>query len=112
MTGDSQKNKWPELAHSTIVAADKKVGDGDEDDRTQRCRSQRIPEASAEDTQLDKNPSADKGANDSQDDVRDAAETAAARDFSCEPASDQSDENPIQKSTWKHRTEVPRANRL
>src|SRR6266850_5829599 len=94
MTGDSQKNKWPELAHSTIVTADKEVGDGDENDRTQRCCSQRVEESAAKNSELGEDPAAEVGANQAEHDVCDAAEAAAARNLSSEPSGDQTEKKP------------------
>src|SRR6266850_2383207 len=94
MTGDSQKNKWPELAHSTIVTADKEVSDGDENDRTQRCCSQRVEETAAKNSELGEDPATEVGTNQAKYDVRDAAESAAACDFAGEPSCNQAEKKP------------------
>ena len=73
-----------------IAAASEKMCDGNKDDSSESSSRKRIPKASAKDAQLDENPAANKGANDSEDDVRNASEPAAARNFSRtsgEPAS-------------------------
>jgi len=85
-----------------MIAANEKMSDGDENNRTERRGRKRIPEPSAENPQLDENPAADEGANDSQDDIRNAAKPAAARDFSSEPTGDQANKDPIEETTRKH----------
>ena len=56
--------------------------DENKDNGAQRGRSERIEEATAPDAQAHEDPSADKRADDAKDNIGDAAEAAAARDFS------------------------------
>ncbi len=77
-----------------IAAASEKMCDGNKDDSSESSSRKRIPKASAKDAQLDENPAANKGANDSEDDVRNASEPAAARNFSREPSCNQAEEQP------------------
>jgi hypothetical protein len=57
-----------------------------------------IEKAPAEDAKLHEYPSADEGADNSKNYVRDAAEAATARDFSGEPSGDQTDDDPAPES--------------
>ena len=91
-----------------MAVAAEEMRDGNEDHSAQRGSRKRVPETSAKDFQLDKNPAADEGSDNSQNDVRNAAKAAAARDFSCEPTADEANEDPIEESVRKHGAEVPR----
>ena len=81
-----------------IAAASEKMCDGNKDDSSESSSRKRIPKASAKDAQLDENPAANKGATDSEDDVRNASEPAAARNFSREPSCNQAQEQPRNES--------------
>jgi hypothetical protein len=70
------------------------MSDGHKDYGSKRGRGKRVPEATAKDSQLGEDPAADKGANQAQNNICDAAEATAARDFSSEPAGDQAKEKP------------------
>jgi len=71
-----------------MMAVDtEKMRDGNENHRAEGGGGKRIPETSAEDLQLNKNPPANERANDSKSDIRDASEAAPPRDFPREPAS-------------------------
>src|SRR5207247_3791508 len=76
-------------------------------DRAERHGREQIPETAAENSELHKNPAADKGADQSENNIRDTAKAAAPRDFSSEPAGDETDQNPIKKAVWKHGADVP-----
>ena len=62
VTGDSwlvtRETQGSELADSTIVAAKKQMGDGDENDSAERCSSQGVEESAAKNSKLDENPAA------------------------------------------------------
>src|SRR5260370_41971251 len=105
VTGDKEQRK-PE--NSMMAIAAEKMGDGNENHGAQRGSGEGVPETTAKNSEFHEHPATNEGTHDSKNDVRDAAETAATCDFSCQPPGGQSNENPIQKSTWKHRTEVPR----
>src|SRR2546430_10225936 len=75
--------------------------------RAERRGRKRIPKTAAENSELHKNPAADKGADQSENNIRDTAKAAAPRDFSSEPAGDETDQNPIEKAVWKHGADVP-----
>src|SRR5437667_10643183 len=94
-------------AELVSVAVGKEMGDGDENHRAERRGRERIPETAAENSELHKNPAADKGADQSENNIRDTAKAAAPRDFYSEPAGDETDQNPIEKAVWKHGAEVP-----
>ncbi len=90
-----------------IAAASEKMRDGNKDDGSESSGRKRIPKASAKDAQLDENPAANKGANDSEDDVRNASESAAARNFPREPSSNETNEKPAGKASGDmHRERV------
>src|SRR5260370_27443693 len=74
--------------------AAEEMRDGNKNHCAQRCSSKRVPKASAEYSEFHENPTANKGAYDSKNNVRDAAEAAAARNFSREPTGDQADQQP------------------
>src|ERR1700722_7546525 len=74
--------------------------DGDQDNCAERCCSQRVEEAAAKDAQFDEDPTAEQGADQTQNNIRDAAITLAAGDFSCQPSGDQSDDNPTDQSAF------------
>jgi len=76
------------------LTAAEEMRDGDENHGAEGGSRERIPEASSEDSKLGKNPAADEGANDSKNNVGDAAKAAPARDFSRKPSRDQADQQP------------------
>src|SRR6266699_6344889 len=90
------------------MIASEKMRDRDEDHRPQRCGGERVPETSTKDLQLHKNPAADEGANDSQNDVRNAAEAPAPRNLSCEPSGDQADQQPSPESVRHCNPDTPK----
>ena len=75
-----------------------KMGDGDQDDRPERCGGERVPEAAAENSELHEDPATDERAYQTENDVCDAAEAAAARDLPREPASDEANQEPADDS--------------
>lgn len=52
-----------------IVAAAEEMRDGNEDHGAERCGSERIPEAAAENSEFHEDPSTDERADESEDDV-------------------------------------------
>src|SRR5580658_5710797 len=62
---------------------------------------ERIKKASAENTKAHEDPAADKRADDAENDVGDAAEAAATRDFSGEPSGNQADDDPAPEAVWE-----------
>src|SRR6266581_1128197 len=90
------------------MIASEKMRDRDEDDRPKCGGGKGIPKAAAEDPQLDENPAADEGANDSQNDVRNAAEAPAPRNLSCEPSGDQADQQPSPESVRHCNPDTPK----
>jgi hypothetical protein len=73
--------------------------DENENDGADGGGSKRIQKSAAINFELYENPSADERTDDSQDNVRDAAKAAAARDFSGKPSGDEADENPAPESS-------------
>ena len=51
-----------------------------------------------DDAKLGENPTADDRADQAEDDVADAAESFAAREFAGEPSRDEAEENPAEKT--------------
>jgi len=92
------KNEWRKSEPSTVVTATEEMRNGDEYDGAKGCGGERVPETSAENLQLHKDPPANERANDSQNDVRDAAEAAATRDLSRKPSGNQTDQQPADDS--------------
>src|SRR5260370_10454119 len=90
----TRKKQTAERKRSMAVTAAEEMGDGNKNHCAQRCSSKRVPKASAEYSEFHENPTANKGAYDSKNNVRDAAEAAAARNFSREPTGDQADQQP------------------
>src|SRR5260370_16575125 len=90
----TRKKQTAERKRSMAVTAAEEMGDGNKNHCAQRCSSKRVPKAAAEYSEFHENPAANEGANDSKNNVRDAAEPAAARDFSREPAGNQADQQP------------------
>src|SRR5260370_39913274 len=80
------------------MIASEKMRDRDENHRPKCCGGKGIPKAAAENSKLHENPTADERANDSQDDVRNAAEAPAPRNLSCEPSGDQPKESPREEA--------------
>src|SRR5207244_258862 len=70
------------------AAAAEEMRDGYDDDRANGGCGETINEATAHDAELYKNPAAEYGADQSEDNVCDTSETLATRKFSSEPASD------------------------
>src|SRR5712664_2723858 len=71
-----------------------KMRDGNENHGAQRCGREGVKKSAAENSQLHKNPAADVGADQSQNNVRDAAVAAAARQFPREPSGHETEEKP------------------
>src|SRR5260370_25343852 len=90
----TRKKQTAERKRSMAVTAAEEMGDGNKNHCAQRCSSKRVPKAAAEYSEFHENPTANEGANDSKNNVRDAAEAAAARDFSSEPSGNQADQQP------------------
>ena len=67
---------------SVVGVASEKVGDGDEDYCAKSCGCERVPESEAMNVEPREHPAADERTHEAENDVRDAAETAAARDLS------------------------------
>ena len=75
-------------------AAGKDARDRYEQDRADRGGGEAAKEPKRDDTQARENPAADYRADETQNNVGDAAEAAAAGDGTGEPSSDEADENP------------------
>src|SRR5437660_12211178 len=82
----------------SVISAAEKMGDGNENNGAERGGSERVEKSAAKNSELSENPASDEGANYSKNNVRDAAEAAAARNFSSEPSSYQTEEKPGNKS--------------
>src|SRR5260370_12423065 len=95
VTGDKEQRK-PEK--SMMAIADEKMGEGNENHGAQGGRGEGVPETAAKNSEFHEHPATNEGTNDSKNDVRDAAEASAARDFSCQPAGDQADQQPSPES--------------
>ncbi len=65
--------------------------DGHENDRSQRGGCQRVEKAAAKNSKFCKNPAAEVRTDQSENDIRYAAEAAAARKFSRKPAGHQAE---------------------
>jgi hypothetical protein len=76
---------------SAILAAES-VRDGDENNGTERGGCERVQKAAAENSQLGENPATEVRPDQSQDNVRDAAEAAAASNLSRKPSGYQAKE--------------------
>jgi len=75
------------------------MGDGDKNYSAEcGCREGK-EKAAAEDAKFRKDPPADYGADQAEDDVGDAAEAASTREFSGEPTSDEAEEEPSDDAT-------------
>src|SRR5258708_39020131 len=81
-----------------MAIAAEKMGDGNENHGAQRGSGEGVPETAAKNSEFHERPATNEGTHDSKNDVRDAAETAATRDFSCQPAGDQADQQPSPES--------------
>jgi hypothetical protein len=71
-----------------LAAAGKQSRDGDENDRAHRGGRQATPESKHPDSEPLKNPSADHGPDEAEDNVNDAAESASASDGAGQPTGD------------------------
>src|SRR5713226_1029522 len=78
----------------SAVRTAKSVRDGHENNRSQRGRGQRVEEPALKNSQLKENPAAQIGPDQSQNNVCDAAEAAAARKLSSKPPCNQAKEKP------------------
>src|SRR6266481_5400724 len=78
----------------SAVWAAEEVGDGNENNGTERRGRERVKKTAAPNPELRKNPAAEEGSDQAENDVRDAAEAAATRDLSRKPAGDQAKEKP------------------
>jgi hypothetical protein len=76
------------------IAAAEEVRDQYEENGADGGSGEGIEKAAAEDAEPHENPTANEGAHNSKNYIRDATEAAAAGDFSGEPSSDQADYNP------------------
>ena len=65
-----------------MIAANKKMSDGYENDRAECRGGERVKESTAENSQLRKDPAADVGTDQAKDDISDASKSASTRDFS------------------------------
>src|SRR5271169_4912777 len=74
------------------------MGDEDKEDGANGSCRERIQEAAAPYAEAHENPSADERADDAKNNVGDAAEAAAARDFSGKPSGDKADDDPAPES--------------
>jgi len=88
------------------MAASEEMRDGNKNDGAQSGRRQRIPKTSTKNSEFHEDAPANEGANDPENDVRDASKAAATRDFPCEPTSYQADEYPIEKAVRKNCTDI------
>jgi hypothetical protein len=77
-------------------SAAKEMSDGDQDDRAESRGSQGKKEAIGRsyDAEFGENPAAYDGANQTEDNVADAAEAASAGELSGEPTGDQAEKKP------------------
>ena len=98
-------------AARTLVVriARKKMNDGDKDHSAKSGCGERVPESAAQDPKFHKHPAADERADQSEDDVRDAAKATATRNFSRQPTGDKPNQDPIKKSMGKSEAYFPRA---
>src|SRR6266581_4859091 len=78
----------------SALRAAKEMGDGNENDGAERRGRERVKKTAAPNPELGEDPAAEEGADQTENDVRDAAEAAATRDLSREPARDQAKEKP------------------
>src|SRR6266446_8688204 len=78
----------------SALRAAKEMGDGNENDGAERRGRERVKKTAAPNPELRKNPAAEEGSDQAENNVRDAAETAATRDLSRKPAGDQAKEKP------------------
>ena len=76
---------------SVLCATTKKMRYGDEDDRAECRRRKRIQKTAAKDSKFSKHPAANERTNQTENDVCDAAEAAAARQFSGKPPGEQAE---------------------
>src|ERR1700674_85610 len=81
-------------ADGSAFRAAEKVRDGDENHGTQGGGRKRVQKAPAENSQFGENPAAKEGSDQPQNNVRDATEAAAARNFPGEPTGNQAKEKP------------------
>src|SRR5260370_35518968 len=79
---------------SCSVVRAKQMRDGNENHGAQRCCPERVKVSAAKNSQLRENPAPDVGANQGQQNIPDAAEAAAARNFSCKPSRNQTEKQP------------------
>ena len=72
-----------------MIAANKKMSDGYENDRAECRGGERVKESTAENSEFHKDPASDVGTNQAKHNVRDASKSASTRNFSREPSCDQ-----------------------
>jgi hypothetical protein len=75
------------------------MGNGDKNYSAERGCRERKEKAAAEDAKLRKDPPADYGTDQAEDDVRNAAEATSTREFSGEPTGDEAEEQPSDDAT-------------
>jgi len=75
------------------------MGNGDKNYSAERGCRERKEKAAAEDAKLRKDPPADYGTNQAENDVRNAAEATSTREFSGEPTGDEAEEEPSDDAT-------------
>src|SRR5947207_15919269 len=77
-----------------ITDNSKKIRDRHANDDAQRCRRERVKKATAEHSQLRKDPAADVVTDQAKDDIRDASKPPAPGNFSRKPSCHQAEEQP------------------
>ena len=82
-----------------VRIASEKVSDRNEDYGAECRCGKRIPEAAAKNSELYEDPAANKGTDQADNNVRDAAEATAASDFSRELSVDEADQEPADKAS-------------
>jgi len=83
-------------------SAAKEMSDSDQDDRAESRGSQGKKEAIGRsyDAEFSENPAAYDGADQTEDNVADAAEAVSAGKFSGEPAGEQAEKKPSDEAPW------------
>jgi len=80
------------------AARDDEVDDGDDDDCADCCGGEARDEPTAEDAELHEEPAAEDATDQAENNVGDAAVAGATREFSGEPAGNETDQNPTDQA--------------
>jgi hypothetical protein len=86
------------IADGSVVRSTEKVCDGNKNDCAESGGRERVQKAAAENSEFHKNPAANVGPDQSQNNVGNTAKTAAAPNLSREPSGNQSKEKPRDKA--------------